>query len=490
MNLLLITADQWRGDSLGCLGHPCVRTPTMDRLAAEGVLFLRHHAQATPCGPSRASLHTGLYALNHRSITNGTPLDRRHTHLARELRRLGYAPALFGYADTSADPRGVPPRDPRLQTYEGSFPEWDWVQPLLENMVPWLVWLEGKGYPRFELGDVYGAELGEPAPFASEHSEDAYLAERFLGWLDRQHQGWCAHLSFIHPHPPLVAAAPYHGLVHPDDVPAPVGHATLADEAALHPWLATQLSQPLSSGWWGKPRPGDPQELLRARAVYFGLIAQFDAQLGRIVDALAARGDLDDTLLVVTSDHGEMLGDHHLWGKAGFFRQAFHVPLLIRDPAGVRGHRVDAFTEHVDLLPTLIERLGGEPPLQCDGSSLMPFVSGEAPVGWRRSTHYEHDFRDVETAAFERVLGLVPDRCQLAVQQDERLVYVHFNGLPPLAFDLAEDPDQLTDIAGDPARSADVLGATQTMLTWRMDAAERRLTGAKLTERGVIGRFD
>ena len=89
MNILLITADQWRGDCLGTLGHPCVRTPVLDRLATDSVLFRRHFGQATPCGPARASLHTGLYACNHRSITNGTPLDARHQHAAHPARAGG-----------------------------------------------------------------------------------------------------------------------------------------------------------------------------------------------------------------------------------------------------------------------------------------------------------------------------------------------------------------------------------------------------------------
>jgi arylsulfatase A-like enzyme len=106
MNLLFITADQWRGDCLSCVGHPVVRTPNLDRLAADGVLFTRHHGQATPCGPSRASLHTGLYALNHRSITNGTPLDARHKTLAGLLRQADHDLVLFGYCQgrTNAGP--------------------------------------------------------------------------------------------------------------------------------------------------------------------------------------------------------------------------------------------------------------------------------------------------------------------------------------------------------------------------------------------------
>jgi arylsulfatase A-like enzyme len=488
MNLLLVTADQWRGDSLGAAGHRCARTPHIDRLAAEGVLFARHFGQATPCGPARASLLTGLYAGNHRSITNGTPLDARHTHLARELRALGRAPAMFGYTDTSLDPRGVAPADPRLRTYEGFAAEWDVVQPLLADGAPWLAWLEEKGYGRRGLGDVYGGALGAPAPFAAAHSETTFLTERFLAWLDRQSSGWCAHLSFIKPHPPLVAPAPYHAAVHPDDVPAPTGLARDA-LAALHPYLGVLARQPRAAGWWNKPAAADPDGVRRARAVYYGLIAHVDAEIGRIVAALEARGELDDTLVVVTSDHGEMLGDQGLWGKAGCFPQAFHVPLVVRGPGVAPGRRVDALTEHVDLLPTVVEALGGTAPLQADGRSLAPWLAGAEPADWRRAAFVEHDFRDVENPVFERALGLASEHCQLAALVGPELAYVHFNGLPPLAFDLVADPEMTIDVARERARAPELLEAAQAMLTRRMDAAERRLTGAKLTANGVIGRF-
>ena len=122
LNVLFITADQWRGDCLSALGHPMVQTPHLDALAAQGVLFERHFANAAPCGPSRASLHTGMYLQNHRSGTNGTPLDARHTNWAMEAAKLGYDPVLFGYTDTSRDPRGEPDDSPWLRTYEGPLP--------------------------------------------------------------------------------------------------------------------------------------------------------------------------------------------------------------------------------------------------------------------------------------------------------------------------------------------------------------------------------
>lgn len=105
-NVLFITADQWRGECLSALGHPIVNTPNLDALAAEGTLFRRHYSQPTPCGPARASLYTGLYLHNHRSVTNGTTLDDRHANIAREVRKAGYDPALFGFTDFSTDPRG------------------------------------------------------------------------------------------------------------------------------------------------------------------------------------------------------------------------------------------------------------------------------------------------------------------------------------------------------------------------------------------------
>src|SRR5258708_13934132 len=100
------------------MGHPCLRTPDLDRLAADGVLFRRHYTQASPCGPARASLLTGLYAHNHRSVRNGIPLDHRHANLAREVRAAGYDPVLFGYTDTAVDPPLYPKGDEAFATYE------------------------------------------------------------------------------------------------------------------------------------------------------------------------------------------------------------------------------------------------------------------------------------------------------------------------------------------------------------------------------------
>ena len=115
-NVLFITVDQWRGDCLSAVGHPVVTTPALDRLAAQGALFANHWANAAPCGPSRACLYTGTYLHHNRSVLNGTPLDARFTNVALLARQAGYDPVLFGYTDTSLDPRTLPADDPRLRS--------------------------------------------------------------------------------------------------------------------------------------------------------------------------------------------------------------------------------------------------------------------------------------------------------------------------------------------------------------------------------------
>ena len=138
LNVLFITADQWRGDCLSALGHPCLRTPHLDRLAESGVLFTRHFSQATPCSPGRASLYTGLYLHNHRVVVNGTPL---------EARKLGYEPLLFGYTDTGVDPRSRAPGDPDLlRTYGGVLPGMTPVVPMDDDHWPWRRHLARRGY--------------------------------------------------------------------------------------------------------------------------------------------------------------------------------------------------------------------------------------------------------------------------------------------------------------------------------------------------------
>ena len=488
LNCLLITCDQWRGDCLSLASHPCVRTPRIDALARDGVAFRRHFGQATPCGPARASLHTGLYAANHRSITNGTPLDHRHKTMAQILRREGLDPVLFGYTDTSIDPRTVDAGDPRLRSYEGLAPGFRSLLYLPESM---RAWLDHLGRTNETVDAIYEKPLGEPADFPAERSETAFVTDRFIEWLHAApRQPWVAHISLIKPHPPWIAAEPYHSLVPRGSVPAP-RRRSIERESSLHPWMAWHLATPYK-GWLrraiGSPAGLDDATITEIRAIYFGLIAEIDHHIGRLLDTLVALGQLDDTLVLLTSDHGEMLGDHNMLGKSGFFPQAFHIPLIIRDPRcpTTRGRQVTAWTEHVDIMPTILDRLGVSIPRQCDGRSLSPFLTGGEAEPWRQAVHYEHDFREIRSAGHRDAVGLTDDECGITVQLGDRDAYVHFSGLPSLAFDTENDLDWITPL-DDPAR---ILASAEAMLSWRARISERRLSGAQLTEKGVIGEYD
>ncbi len=491
-NVLFITADQWRGDTLGVLGHPLIQTPNLDGLAQSGVTFRNHWTQATPCGPARASLLTSMYLMNHRVVNNGSPLDRRFTNLAWEARKAGHEPTLFGYTDIAADPRDRDRNDPDLKTYEGVLPGMVSAVSLTESEKPWLASLKALGYGSLTPETVYlpaAASPGREATFAparyrAEHSNTAFLCGELLKWLSvREEEPWFAHLSLLRPHPPWVAPSPYHSMYSPEDVPPPVRGSSAANEAAQHLLLQTLHELVRTESFYrtgtGTVAEASEQEVLQARATYYGLMTEVDHHLGRIFDYLKASGQWERTLVVFTSDHGEMLGDHYLFGKSGYFDSAFHIPLIIHHPDAPSRHgtQIEAFTETIDTAPTILEWLGVDVPQQFDGLALTPFLESGAPERWRDAVHFEFDFREIaslQPMILER-FGLYPDQCTLCVLRDSRYKYVHFTALPPLLFDLQEDPGEFHNLAESPEAQLLVARYAQKMLSWMLNHRDRTL---------------
>nr|QIQ10672.1 Multifunctional alkaline phosphatase superfamily protein [uncultured bacterium] len=452
-NILLITADQWRGAATGYAGHPLARTPNLDALAAEGTAFLNHWAQAAPCSPARACLYTGLYQMNNRVVRNGSPLADRFDNIARAARRAGYDPTLFGYTDVSIDPTGLPPDDPDLTTYEGVLPGFSVRVKLPEHEKAWLSWLRHQGLELHDhdrahlpVGVKPGTISNAPPAYTAEQTQTAFLTGEFIRWLGEQDAGapWFAHVSYLRPHPPFIVPAPYNTLVDPADVESFVRAPAWETEAALHPLVEYAVGKAKTAdfapGAKGRVHKLSDADFRQIAATYYGMIAEVDTQLGRAFDAIRARGDWDNTLVIFTSDHAEMLGDHWAFGKGGFFDQSQHIPLVIRPPRGVRGQTVSAFTEAVDIFPTLLASFGVESTHRPDGRSLGAFLIGAPTVGWRDATHWEFDFRDVEDGKAEAHFGLPSTLLNLAVVRTERWKYVHFAALPPLLFDPRRRP--------------------------------------------------
>jgi arylsulfatase A-like enzyme len=499
-NILFITADQWRGDCLSALAHPIVKTPHLDALAREGTLFARHFSNSAPCSPSRATLHTGLYVHNHRVTMNGTPLDRRHTNWALEARKLGYDPALIGYTDQTADPRDLGAGDPRLSTYEGILPGLTAIADTgMDHPGPWADFLRARGYEmpheeRFiiwmrENGPDYEDGAPHPKPWIvkAEHNDTTWHVDQAIDYVsEHRNRPWILHLSLLRPHPPWIASEPWNRLYDPETMPPPARRATIEEEAAQHPWLAYQLKHPLYLA------PDDARKLNRMRAVYFAMMSEVDDNLGRLFAHLKLEGLWDDTLIVFTSDHGEELGDHWLMGKTGYFDGSYAVPMIVRDPRATadltRGQVVQEFTEHVDVMPTLLDFIGADIPPQCDGSSLMPLIERGAAPSWRREAHWEYDFRNASFDGAEHALGLTLHQCNLTVIRDRRFKYVHFANLPPLLFDLERDPHEFTNLAGAADYTKVTLAYAQKLISWRLAHEDQTLTHMMATDKGMIER--
>lgn len=511
MNILFITADQWRGECLSALDHPQVKTPNLDKLASDGVIFKNHYAQTVPCGPSRASLYTGMYLHNHRSLVNGTPLDARHTNVALEARKSGYEPALFGYTDVSLDPRSQDISD----GYEGVLPGMDPVCKVLSDCAPWLARLKDKGYDvsggvealMSPQKNYPGAEnKGKTFPaavYSAEDSNTAFIVDEAISFISvRKDDPWFVHLSFVSPHPPFIVPEPYNSMYEETEMPLPTRCATMQEEIAQHPWhehyVTHHQGTPLTVGSESSDNLHlNDQNLRQIKATYYGMISEVDDQVGRLIDYLKETGAYEDTMIIFTSDHGEHLGDHWAFSKYTYFEQSFHIPLIVRDPSAAadksRGTIVEAFTESVDIMPTILDEIFMEIPDQCDGQSLLPFCRGELPDSWREEAHMEFDIRGPYDGAGPPPCQLKMNQCVATILRGERYKYVHFVALPPLMFDLQEDPDEFNNLANNPAYQAIVLECAGKLLSWRVqhDApslTDFHLSGAITPEQGLRSR--
>ncbi|MDX5594214.1 sulfatase-like hydrolase/transferase [Pseudovibrio sp. SPO723] len=484
-NILFITADQWRGDSVAYAGNPVVQTPNVDALAGEGRAFLRHYAAAAPCSPARAAMYTGLYQMNNRVVANGTPLDNRFDNFARAARRAGYTPTLFGYTDIAADPRTLDPNDPAGKTYEGVLPGFEVEQALIGDEAPWKAWLRRRGHAKEDVSQPYLLPKQEgrtipngPAVFSAEETQTAYLTERFMEWFDEQpaERPWFAHLSYIHPHPPFVAPAPYNDMYAPENVPGFKGTGRDDLVAASHPLVALMRRKMSASdfvpGTEGLVEDLGEEDLRRIKAVYYGLITEVDAQLGRLFDHLKTMGAWNNTVIVFTSDHGEMMGDHGMLGKGGFYDQSQHIPLIIKVPGMAPQAPCKAMTSAVDLFPTLLEMTGIEAKNALDGQSLMPLMAGETPVGWRDAALWEFDFRYMVEPGWLDTEGRRVTDYQLMVRRDERYLLAYSPSVPPVLFDLETDPDCTVNLFETPEGQEIAYPLLEAMMTARMRAAD------------------
>lgn len=469
-NLLFIMCDQLRADYLGCAGHKTLKTPNIDRLAAMGVRFTRAYCQAPVCGPSRMSFYTGRYVSGHGATYNGVPLPVGIPTMGDHLRPLGLRTAVVGKTHVAPDTRGMERlglgtgREAQLFSQAGFEPyaRDDGLYPETGSRVqsPFNDYLRSLGYeadnPWHDYAnsalDSDGKEVsgwhlrnaGLPARVDPEHSETAFTTDRALDFITEcRERPWCLHLSYIKPHWPYMAPAPFHALYGADDV-QPV-RASERELESPNPVYAAFAALPFSHEF------SKPRTRRRVIPTYMGLIAEIDHHLGRLWSRLEASGRLEDTMIVFTSDHGDYLGDHWLGEKDLFHEQSVRVPLIIYDPdpaAGpTRATHDDRLVEAIDLLPTFVDALGGTPePHLLDGQSLLPVLRGSADAPRRDAVVSEGDF---SFSAARHALGLAPHEARGIMIRTATHKYVDFGKSGSQLFDLDDDPMELNDRSGD-----------------------------------------
>ncbi len=504
--------DQLRFDYLSCAGHPHLHTPNFDRVAAMGVRFTNAYVQSPICGASRMSFYTGRYVSSHGAAWNGFPLRVGEHTLGDHLRDTGMDCWLIGKTHMKADKEGMkrlglaPDSVIGARQVECGFDVWIRDDGLWgsgpdgfydEKRSPYNEYLKSKGYEGDnpwadfanaginEDGNIASgwmfANADKPANIREKDSETPWLTARTVDFIEAQSGPWCAHVSYIKPHWPYIVPAPYHDMYGLNHVPAASRHEVERDDP--HPVYAAYMENRISSAF---QRDDVRQKVIPA---YMGLIKQCDDQLGVLLDHLEKTGRLKDTMIALTSDHGDYLGDHWLGEKDLFHDPSVKIPMIVYDPCpeadGTRGTTCDALVESIDLAPTFVEAAGGKAPDHIlEGRSLLPWLHGEKPE-WREFAVSEFDFSPTPQAV---KLGLEPRDCRLFMVFDGRYKLMHAEGgFRPMLFDLKHDPDEFHDLAKETGHQAEIDRLYAMLAEWGRRCAQR-VTRSDDDIKGMRGR--
>ncbi|MFY9511384.1 MAG: sulfatase-like hydrolase/transferase [Rubrivivax sp.] len=500
MNVLFIMADQLRWDHLGCAGHPDLKTPNLDALAARGVRFANAFANSGVCGPSRMSFYTGRYPITHGATWNRVPLSVGEVTLGELLRGQGLELALAGKTHVMPDRAGLA----RLQLDGGSelgrllehggFTEIDRYDghhsPGDESGYPAFLrrhgydgddpWTEhviaGIGADGSVQSGWFMRNVHLPARVAEPHSETAYMTDQAMAFMQRMgSRPWVLHLSYVKPHWPYMAPAPYHAMYTADQC-LPVQRS--ADELRdAHRVVAAYRQQEECVSFQ------NADCIRTVRPAYQGLISQLDHHLGRLFEHMAGSGRLDDTLIVFTADHGDFLGDHWLGEKELFHDTVQKLPFIVVDPRreadATRGTVDTRFVEGVDVVPTVLETLGVPVPgHRIEGRSLLPLLRGETPADWRSFAYSELDYSYRQA---RQLLGKTVQQCRAFSLRSERWRYVYWLDEAEQLFDLQADPQEFQDLG----RDAGTAALRATLRDQLLDFLARRKHRSTVTEAAV-----
>ena len=443
-NLMFLFSDQHTRGVLGCHGNPVVRTPNLDRLAERGALFRSAYCNAPICVPSRASMATGRHVHEIGHWDNCSPYRGDEESWGHRLQVGGYRVAAIGklhYRDIR-DSNGFDEEILPMHVMDGTGPLLDIVR---GDPLP-----ESRAF-RTMVANAGGGE----SPYTT---YDRDITVEAVRWLDEEtprleDKPWALFVSLVCPHPPFVAPQSFYELYPHDRVPWPAAYET--EVRPMHPAFEDFRHV------FGVREPPDEATVRKLIAAYYGMVTFLDDNIGRILAALERNGLADNTRVVYSSDHGESLGQKGLFSKCNMLEESAGVPLILAGPDVPPGTTVETPVQLVDVFPTIVQGTGvgvREEDADLPGQSLYDIAAGSRPD---RVILSEQHSAGARSATFMLRKG--------------RLKYIHYVDYPPQLFDLERDPEELHDVAADPAYR-EALSGCETALAEMLDptAVDRR----------------
>lgn len=433
-NILFIMTDQWRGDCIGAEGSRWIHTPNLDQLAAEGALFNKAYTSLPSCLPARASLLTGMSPWGHGLLLYAPMAEDYPWTKPRLLRDAGYYTIGIGkmHYHTRAGRKDYD--YDKLLLEEGWTKEDDPFKRYFRENAP--------GEDMNASGLTYTDHRTRPYPFEEQLHPTYWTAQESIDFLERYNrdQPYFLKVSFHRPHPPFDPPQRWLDYYKKADLPEATS-SDWADKKYGHLDTIPPADKPQT-----QPRGNFGAEIIReSREGYYAAMSFIDEQIGRLLQALGKRGDLENTLILFTSDHGDMMGDHHLWRKTYAYEGSARVPMIIRWPASmridaVRGQTISKLVELRDVLPTFLDTAAHKGPDALEGASMLDLIRGN-DQNWRRVLDLEHG-----TCYW-------PENNWTALT-DGRYKYIYFatDGEQQL-FDLDKDPNEERILSADPDKT-------------------------------------
>lgn len=423
-NILIIISDEHRKDAMGCAGHPIVKTPNLDALAARGTFFANAYTPSPMCVPTRAAIATGDYVHKTGNWDSATPFNGTPRSWMRQLRDAGVETVSIGklHFRSSDDDNGFSQEILPMHVVGG---------------IGWTIGLLRETLPNYDSAAELATDVGVGDSSYTDYDLDiTQAAEDWLAGKEGSDQPWAAFVSLVSPHYPLTCPKAFYDMYDPALMDLPVGY-----EGRFRPDHAELKNL---AGFFDYDRYFDEQKMREAKAAYYGLTSFMDHCVGRVLTALEQSGQAENTVVVYVSDHGDMMGDQGFWTKQVMYEQSAGVPMIMAGPGVPKGRRVETATSLVDLAATArdVTEVAGD-----DASQALPGVSlrqiANSPDDKDRAVLSEYHDGGSTTGTF--------------MLRWDRWKYVHYVGHDPQLFDLIADPNELHNLARERPNNPDTI---------------------------------